>query len=105
MGNTEIKVIQEANRTTIRIVGRLDESGSDALKRCFFELDLKKNPDVVFDFQAVTYIGSAGIGKLLLFYKEMFEASGKIRIINTNPTVYTMLKTVKLDSIFSISKI
>ncbi len=59
--------------------------------------------EVVFDFKQVSHIGSAGIGKLLLFYRELEVNGGKLRVENASKTVYELLKLVELDSLFGIS--
>ncbi len=99
-----IDVRREGVQARMRVTGKLDEAGAEKLKQSFFELNRSDLSEIVLDFNGVTYIGSACIGKLLLFYKEMFEAGGKVRIINTSPTVYNLLRVVKLDQIMNISK-
>ena len=48
------------------------------MKRRFLEMDVTSLSEVVFDFSGVTFIGSAaGIGKLLLFYKNLAAHGGK----------------------------
>ncbi len=99
----EIRASQEGGTARMSLSGKIDEYGSEELKRRFYELQPATVSELVLDFKGVTYIGSACIGKLLLFYKEMFDVDGKIRIINASPSVYEMLKVVKLDSIMSVS--
>jgi len=100
----EINVKDEGGRAVMTFQGKLDEPGSEEMKRRFFALDRSVLETVVFDFSEVSYVGSACIGKLLLFYKEMFEIGGRIQIINARPVVYDMLRVVKLDQIISISR-
>jgi anti-sigma B factor antagonist len=85
------------------IKGSVDERGAEDLKRRFLELDTASIKEVVFDFSKVSFIGSAGIGKLLLFYKNLASHGGKITIKHMSKDIYTMFKVVKLDKIFSIS--
>lgn len=99
----EVNVTTEGDQARIEIVGSIDERGAEELKRRFLELDLSSVKDVVFDFGGVTFIGSAGIGKLLLFYKKLTSHGGKITIENMAMDIYTMFKVVKLDKIFGIS--
>ncbi len=99
----DLTVSSQGDQTRIVIVGSIDERGAEDLKRRFLELDLAKLKEVVFDFSGVTFIGSAGIGKLLLFYKNLASHGGKIIIENMAKDIYTMFKVVKLDKIFNIS--
>ncbi len=84
--------------------GNIDERCAEELKRRFRELNVSYLKEVVFDFRNVNHIGSAGIGKLLLFYKDMALNGGKIRIENASETVWELFSVLKLDTIFTVSK-
>ncbi len=99
----DLTVTSQGEEARINLVGSIDERGAEELKRRFLELDLGNLKEVVFDFNAVTFIGSAGIGKLLLLYKNVAAQGGRIRIENMSKDIYTMFKVVKLDKIFNIS--
>lgn len=99
----EITVTPQDGEARIEVFGSIDERGAEEMKRRFLELDLSAIKEVVFDFRGVTFIGSAGIGKLLLLYKNVAAQGGKVRIDNMSKDIYTMFKVVKLDKIFSIS--
>jgi anti-sigma B factor antagonist len=99
----ELTITPGEELVDIEVVGSIDERGAEDLKRRFLELDVSSVKEVVFDFAGVTFIGSAGIGKLLLFYKNLAAQGGKITIKNMSKDIYTMFKVVKLDKIFNIS--
>ncbi len=99
----ELNITPRGEQIDIELVGSIDERGAEDLKRRFLELDVSSVKEVVFDFTGVTFIGSAGIGKLLLFYKNLAAQGGKITIEKMNKDIYTMFKVVKLDKIFNIS--
>ena len=99
----ELNITPGGERIDIELAGSIDERGAEDLKRRFLELDISSVKEVVFDFRGVTFIGSAGIGKLLLFYKNLAAQGGKITIENMNNDIFTMFKVVKLDKIFDIS--
>ncbi len=100
----EITVTQEAGLVRLLINGDIDERGAEELKRRFRELNVSKISEIVFDFHNVGHIGSAGIGKLLLFYKDLAVGGGTIRIEKLNEAVYDLFKLLKLDTIFTISR-
>lgn len=100
----EISVHREADLVRVEVGGVIDERGAEDIKRCFGELKGSSFKEVVFDFKKVKHIGSAGIGKLLLFYKDLAIRGGNIRIENASQTVYDLLKVLKLDTLFQISK-
>ena len=54
------------------------------------------------DFDEVNFIGSSGIGKLLLFYKKFTAKGGKVSIINLNKEISALFKAIKLDKLFNI---
>lgn len=87
-----------------KITGEIDESGAEVLKSKFSTLDKTIVKDVIFDFANVTHIGSAGIGKLLLFYKDVALGGGQIKIIEVSDAIYSLLTTLKLDTVFKIEK-
>ena len=99
----ELNIKSQGESVKISIVGSIDERGAEELKRRFLEIDVAKTKDVVFDFSGVSFIGSAGIGKLLLFYRNVASHGGRISIENMSKDIYTMFKVVKLDKIFNIT--
>ncbi len=100
----ELTVTQHGNSARFEIRGNIDERGAEDLKRRFRELNASSLKEVVFDFGKVNHIGSAGIGKLLLFYKDLAVTGGGIRIENVSESVYDLLGVLKLDTIFTITR-
>ena len=100
----EILVNREGELVRFEIGGVIDERGAEDIKRRFGELNTSSFKEVIFDFRKVKHIGSAGIGKLLLFYKDRAIRGGNIRIENASETVYDLLRVLKLDTLFLISK-
>ena len=100
----KITITQEAGCARLHVDGDVDERGAEELKRRFRELNVASLAEAVFDFSNVGHIGSAGIGKLLLFYKDMAVGGGKIRIENLNEAVYDLFALLKLETIFTLSK-
>lgn len=99
----ELNVVAQEDRVSINIAGNIDERGAEELKRRFLDLDLPSLQEVTLNFAGVTFIGSSGIGKLLLLYKNLAPHGGTVRIENMSKDIYTMFKVVKLDKIFQIS--
>jgi len=99
----KIAVQQETDRVRMTLSGKIDEYGSEELKKRFYELDIAAVKELVLDFGDVAYIGSACIGKLLLFYKELFDKNATIRIVKVSPAIYEMLRVVKIDGIMEVA--
>ncbi|GBC59574.1 anti-sigma-factor antagonist [Desulfonema ishimotonii] len=100
----ECTVTHAGSNVHFTVTGKIDEQGAEELKARFLSLDRSAITDAIFDFSDVPHIGSAGIGKLLLFYKELAVSGGVIRIENVSPALYDLFAVLRLDSIFSISK-
>ncbi|MDM8550288.1 STAS domain-containing protein [Desulfobacterales bacterium HSG2] len=99
----EISVICDGDKALFKIEGEIDEPGAEELKSRFRELNTSSLREATFDFRNVTHIGSAGIGKLLLFYKDLALNGGDIKIENVSETIRELFSVLKLDTIFTIS--
>lgn len=95
----------ETNANEIRLIpsGDLDHEGAEALKSAVAGLAVTGKMAVVFDFRNVGYIGSAGLGKLLLFYKRFAAEKIEMRVESTSSSVRSLLQELRLDTLFKIS--
>ncbi len=100
----ELTVNRNQGDLTFRINGEIDEQGAQILKEKFASNDMSSIKNVYFDFTFVSHIGSAGIGKLLLFYKNIAISGGKIHITNMSEAIYNLFLTLKLGSVFHLEK-
>jgi anti-sigma B factor antagonist len=100
----QINVTQSGESARIAVSGEVDELGSQELKRRFSEVRFSEGVSVVFDFDGVTHIVSAGLGKLLLFYKTIASHGGSMRIERVPAAIFDLLQQLKLDTVFSITK-
>lgn len=100
----EIEVTRQGEQARFTISGRIDEKGAEALKQRFREVNSEDLKEIVFDFRHVSHIGSAGIGKLLLFYKDLALKEGRLRIENVSQTLYELFTVLKLDTIITIHR-
>ncbi len=91
-------------RVVFDITGEIDEQGADKLKSAFQDLDISSVTEVVLNFSKVTHIGSAGIGKLLMLYKDVGVRGGIFQVSNVSAAIYTLLLSLKLDTVFTIQK-
>ncbi len=101
----EITVNREKDHTCFVIKGELDEEGANILDKCFRELDKSSLDQLVLDFKEVDYIGSSGIGELILLYKEVATSGAEMRIKNVVKDIYDLLLEVNIDTVMAISKI
>lgn len=101
----ELSVNKEGGLARFEVTGVIDEGGAEDIKRRFGELEIASLKEVVFDFRHVKHIGSAGIGKLLLFYKDLAMQGGVIRIENVSSSIFDLFKVLKLNELFTISRV
>jgi anti-anti-sigma factor len=93
----------QQDRVLITIMGPIDSAGGAELSTKFAEL--AKDPSLrhaEFDLSEVPSITSAGIGKLLAFYKHFDQAGGGMRITELSPQLTKQFKEIHLDKIIPI---
>lgn len=89
---------------TVHVSGQVDEKGAETMKTSFSSLSLNGVNEVQVDFKNLTYIGSSGIGKLLLFYKNLGVQQIRLRVKNVPIPIYELMQELKLDTVFTIEK-
>jgi anti-sigma B factor antagonist len=97
-----VKTIVEGNKTHMAVSGSIDIPGAEQLKKSLTKVLESETEEVTVDFEEVNFIGSSGIGKLLLFYKNFTAKGGKITIVNLNKEITMLFKAIKLDKLFNI---
>lgn len=97
-----IKVAQEGDKTIVHLSGSIDIPGAESLKKTLNQIAEDNPAEVIIDFNEVNFIGSSGIGKLLLFYKKFTSKGGKVLIANLNKETAALFKAIKLDKLFNI---
>lgn len=99
----DLEIDIEQDRVKITIMGPIDTAGGAELSTKFAEL--AKDPTLrhaEFDLSEVPSITSAGIGKLLAFYKHFDQAGGGMRIASLSPQLVKQFKEIHLDQIIPI---
>ncbi len=99
----DISVHRNGGQIRMQIVGDIDESGAAEMKRQFESLDLSGVTEAVFNLREVGYIGSAGLGKLLLFYKKLSAQDAVVRIEHPSEMIRDILIELRLDALFAIA--
>ncbi len=98
----DIRVERKDAQATVYLAGAIDIEGSESLKAELARLSDGRVQEALLDFGDVTFIGSSGIGKLLLFYKNFTNAGGRIRIARLNGNMQSLFRAIKLDKLFQI---
>lgn len=82
--------------------GTIDEEGAAALKQQFNALPHSQIKELVIDLAEVSHIGSSGIGKLLLFYKNIAARKGTIRLVRVPRPIHDLFTELRLDTLFAM---
>jgi anti-anti-sigma factor len=97
-----LKVEKNGNEALVFITGNIDIPGAEDLKKALNGLIEENLSAVKIDFSGVTFIGSSGIGKLLLFYKNLTAKGGSLTLVNLSDEIIALFKAIKLDKLFNI---
>jgi len=101
----EIKVNITGSNALVTIDGNIDSTSGIELDEKFQEIIGNTNiKNVNFDLKAVKSINSAGIGKILKFYKHYDSMGGSFKIIHVSEKLMSLFKDINLDKIISISE-
>jgi len=99
-----ITIINEAGKVVINVEGAIDEKGAEELKATFGQLQTAPTPFVTLNLSGVNQIGSSGIGKILLFYKNLAIKNSRLEVVGLSPMLFELFHELKLDSLFPIGK-
>lgn len=83
----------------------IDESRINSLGQELSELiNDSENNKIILNFQNVSFMSSAMIGKLVLFGKKCKTAKVALRLCNINDNVDEVFKLMRLNKVFAIDK-
>ncbi|MGE0086649.1 MAG: STAS domain-containing protein [Desulfococcaceae bacterium] len=97
-----VTVSQQGTLVRMVLDGDIDEHGAETMNTRFQELGKESFSELVLDFRKVKYIGSSGIGQLILFYKETAPLGKKVRIENVSKEIYDLLLDLDINKVISI---
>lgn len=81
----EIEVIKEDNKLELKLIGRLDTTTVEKLEATLKE-ELKDESKLIFNFEKLEYISSAGLRVVLSSYKQMSAKDG-LTLVNVNENI------------------
>ncbi|MBQ3463094.1 MAG: STAS domain-containing protein [Clostridia bacterium] len=97
-----MNIVKDLNGTTLTIAleGRLDTTTAPAANK---ELETLGNVEnLIWDFEKLTYISSAGIRVLLIAQKAMNRKGGRMKVINSNEDVKEVFDVTGCYEVFTI---
>lgn len=92
----------EGNKVTMEITGWLDTQTAPQLEEELSKLS-DEATSLVFDFEKLEYISSAGLRQVVAAYKKMQQKEG-FKIINISDEVYDVFKLTGFDQKICIEK-
>lgn len=100
----DINITESGDVLKVSIVGAVDNENAEELKGIFQDLLGRDFKEAEFDLSFVPFITSSGIGKFLIFYKNIVSKGRKMRIKGINDNLLDLFKSIKLDQLFPIEK-
>lgn len=89
----EVIYVQDTKTLILKIKEELDHHIAEKLrKRADYEIERHIPQKIIFDFENITFMDSAGIGLLLGRYKNASMLGGKVELVNVNKSVKKILE-------------
>lgn len=100
----QIKTNISNQNLIISLSGRLDTITSPQLEEEINRNSLDGIKTVTLDMRELEYISSAGLRVILMLYKKMTGAGGRLRLINVNDMIMEILTMTGMDSFLETEK-
>jgi anti-sigma B factor antagonist len=87
--------------TVVRVQeSRLDSNISSDMKTELLRLIEREGAQkILIDLNRVDYVDSSGLGALLFGHRQAKLNSGKLKLVNLNTKIFTLIKIAKLENI------
>lgn len=87
----------------IRLTGRLDIAGVDAIAETFTELSVDTRRQIIVDVSEVNFLVSFGIRELITNAKLIQQRGGRmVIVVGTNKAVLKTLETTGIDTLIPV---
>ncbi|TMQ58755.1 MAG: STAS domain-containing protein [Candidatus Eisenbacteria bacterium] len=98
----EISKVENRGRTAVlRLRGRLDAKTAPILLQRVAEIQ-ESGQNLVLNLAEVSFMGSSGIGALLVLVEQFQEQAGTVRLASLSPAVHSVVKLLNLDRFLTI---
>lgn len=95
-----IKKKNEGTKDTVFLTGRLDTATAPELD-AFAEKELMDTKELVFDFEGLEYISSAGL-RVLLKIQKLMNAKGTMKVIHVSEMIQEVFDITGFANILTI---
>ena len=101
----EVTYQKEDKSLILKITEELDHHTAEKIRRkADYEIEKYIPSKVVFDFNGVSFMDSAGIGLILGRYKNVSILGGELEVINVNEQVIKILNMSGLSRLIKIKE-
>ncbi len=97
----EIQQNKDGEKLTVALSGRLDTATAPQLEDSLNQA-LEGVRELVFDFNGLQYISSAGLRLMLASQKKMSAAGGSMKLVGVNDVVREVFEVTGFTKILSI---
>ena len=96
----EIVKTKEEGKITLKVSGRLDTTTAPELEASLKE-DIDEAKELVFDFQDLAYISSAGL-RVILFAQKTMNKQGSMEVINVCSDIQEIFDITGFSDILTV---
>lgn len=100
----QVKTSQDNGQVIIKVSGNVDTKAAEELRSELARVLQMTPTKVTMDLKMVPSIGSSGIGKILVFFKELNKRQASFEIKGIQENIHELFKAIKLDKLFPITK-
>ncbi len=99
-----VQFTQQGDKLYVSINGAIDNDNTKELNEQLQSLLQMNFKEAIFDFSALMFICSSGIGKFLLFYKQLRDSGRCMRAVHLNKQVFDVFQLTNMSLLFPIEK-
>ena len=101
----EVKYLKEEKVLILKMTEELDHHTVEKLRRkSDYEIERYIPRKVIFDFNQVSFMDSAGIGLILGRYKNVSMLGGRLEVTNVSGQVFKILNMSGISKLIDINK-
>lgn len=97
----QIQTNKQENTLTVKIIGRIDTITSPVLEKQIKQDFTPEIEEIIFDFQEVEYMSSAGI-RVIMATDKAISKQGQMKLINVNEEIMEIFEITGLSDILEI---
>jgi len=97
-----IEQLVNDNNLMITLSGEMDAQGCTEIRPRLEEIMLQKEPHIVIDVSAVSFIDSSGIGAIVFLFKRLKEQNRSMEIIGVQGQPKELMLLLRMDSAISL---